>query len=66
MGVVVRRYIDLLIILLIPTPRVLSPFFSSIRTSSFIFNCFFVLYNYKYEEIYIPPNTTPTNDTYTF
>ena len=40
MGVVVRRYIDFLIILLIPTPLVLALFFSSIPTSLFIFKMF--------------------------
>ena len=29
MGVVVRRYVDFLIILLIPTPLVLTPFFAA-------------------------------------
>ena len=42
-GVVVRRYIDILIILLIPTPVVLAFFGSSIPTSLFIFKMFFVL-----------------------
>ena len=36
-GVVVRRYIDFLIILLIPTPLVLALFCSSIPTFLFIF-----------------------------
>ena len=43
MGVVVRRYIDFHIILLIPTPLVLALFCSSISTSLFIFKCFFIL-----------------------
>ena len=43
-GVVVRRYIDILVILLIPTPLVLALFCSrSIPTSLFIFKMFFVL-----------------------
>ena len=42
MVVVVRRYIDILIILLIPTPLVLA-FGSSIHTSLFILKMFFVL-----------------------
>ena len=37
MGVVVRRFTDILIILLIPTPLVLAPFCSSILTSLFTF-----------------------------
>ena len=43
MGVVVRRYIDFLIILhvLIPIPFVLTPFCSSIPTYLFIFKMFF-------------------------
>ena len=41
MGGVVRRYIDFLIILLIPTPLVLALFCSSIPTSLFIFKMFF-------------------------
>ena len=46
MGVVVRRYIDFLI-LLIPTPLVLALFCSSIPTSLFILKMFFfVLYLY--------------------
>ena len=40
MDVVVRRYIDFLI-LLIPTPLVLALFCSSIPTSLFIFKMFF-------------------------
>ena len=51
MGVVVRRYIDFLIILLIPTPLVLhvALFCSSIPTSLFIFkmffrSCFYILF----------------------
>ena len=40
MGVVVRRYIDILIILLIPTPLVLALFCSSIPISVFIFFMF--------------------------
>ena len=44
-GVVVRRYIDFLIILLIPTPLLLALFCSSssIPTSLIIFKMFFVL-----------------------
>ena len=42
MGVVVRRYIDFLI-LLIPTPLVSVLFYSSIPTFLFIFLMFFVL-----------------------
>ena len=42
-GVVVSRYIDFLI-LLIPTPLVLALFYSSIPTSSFIFEMFFRSY----------------------
>ena len=42
--VVVRRYIDFLIILLIPTPLVLALFCSSIPTSLFIFKCFLFLF----------------------
>ena len=45
MGVVVRRYIDFLIILLIPTPLVLDPFLQRIPTSLYIF-LFFVLVCY--------------------
>ena len=54
---VVRRYIDFLIILLIPTPLVLC---SSIPTSLFIFKMFFqfndqsyAIYIYSYMYIYI-------------
>ena len=43
MGVVVRRYINILIILLILTPLVLALYCSSIPTSLFIFKCFIVL-----------------------
>ena len=42
MGVVVRRYIDFLIILLIPTPFVLALFCSIIPTSLFILKMFLV------------------------
>ena len=42
MGVVVRRYIDFFIILLIPTPLVLAIICSKIPIM-FIFKCFFVL-----------------------
>ena len=43
MSVVVRRYTDILIILLIPTPFVLALFFTeaSLYTSLFIFEMFF-------------------------
>ena len=41
MGVVVRRYMDILIILLILTPFVLAPFCNSILNSLFIFKMFF-------------------------
>ena len=41
MHVVVRRYRDILIILLIPTPLVLTLFCSSIPTSLFILKMFF-------------------------
>ena len=41
MGGVVRRYIDFLIILLIPTPLVLALFCRSIPTSLFILKVFF-------------------------
>ena len=51
MGVVVRRYIDFLILLLIPTPLVSVLFCSSILTFcsflkcfSFLFQYFFVIY----------------------
>ena len=49
MGVIGRRYIDFLIILLIPTPLVLALFRSSISTSWFIFkkffrSCFYVIF----------------------
>ena len=40
MGVVAMRYIDFLILLLIPTPLVLALFCSSIPTSLFIFLMF--------------------------
>ena len=43
-NVVVRRYIDFIIILLIPTPLVLALFCSSIPTSLFIFKCFLFLF----------------------
>ena len=43
MSVFVRRHIDFLIILLIPTPLVLALFGRSILTSLFIFKMFFVL-----------------------
>ena len=43
MGSVARRYIDILIILLIPTPRVIAPFCSNIPTSLFISKMFLVL-----------------------
>ena len=43
MGVAIRRYIDILIILLIPTPLVLALFCSSIPTPWFILKMFFVL-----------------------
>ena len=46
LGVVVRRYIDILI-LLIPTPLVSVLFCSSFPTFLFIFKMFFVLYNYE-------------------
>ena len=42
LGVVVRRYIDFLI-LLIPTPLVSVLFYSSIPTFHF-FKCFFIIY----------------------
>ena len=46
---VVRRYIDFLIILLIPTPLVLALFCSSsIPTSLFIFKMFFVLVYFSF------------------
>ena len=45
MGVVVKRYIDFLIILLIRIPLVLALFCSSIPTSLFIFKCFFIIFN---------------------
>ena len=50
MGVVVRRYIDILtIIIIFPTPLVLALFFgNSIPTSMFIFKMFFSFF------IYIP------------
>ena len=41
LGVAVSRYIDILIILLIPTPLVLALFCSSIPTSLFILKMFF-------------------------
>ena len=41
-GIVLRRYIDFLIILLNPTPLVLALFCKSILNSSFVFKCFFV------------------------
>ena len=41
---VVRRYIDFLIILLIPIPLVLALFCSSIPTCLFIFKCFLFLF----------------------
>ena len=48
MGVVVKRYTDFLIILLIPTPLVLALFYSSIPTSLFILKMFFrSLYMYS-------------------
>ena len=43
MGVVVRRYIDFLIILLIPTPLVLVLFAAASLLLCSIFKCFFVL-----------------------
>ena len=45
LGVVLRRYIDFLI-LLIPTPLVSVLFYSSIPTFLFIFKCFYVLVLY--------------------
>ena len=47
-GVVIRRYIDILIIIInIPYSTCIRSFFgSSILTSLFIFKCFFGLYNY--------------------
>ena len=45
MGVVVRRYIDFLI-LLIPTPLVSVPFYSSIPTFCSFFKMFFIIYIY--------------------
>ena len=45
-GGVVRRYIDFLIILLIPTPLVLALFCNSISTSLFIFKMFFFVLVY--------------------
>ena len=42
-GGVVRRYIDVLIMLLIPTPLVLAPFYSSIPTFCSFLKCFVVL-----------------------
>ena len=47
LGVVVRRYIDFLI-LLIPTPLVSVLFCSSIPTFGSLKKMFFVLYNYIY------------------
>ena len=44
-GGVVRRYIDFLIVL-IPTPLVITLFCSSIHTSSFIFKYVFSFFNY--------------------
>ena len=46
LSVVVRRYIDFLI-LLIPTPLVYLLFYSSIPTFCSFFKCFFVLYDFK-------------------
>ena len=45
LGVVVRRYIDF-IILLIPTPLVSVPFCSSIPTFCSFFKCFSFLFQY--------------------
>ena len=52
MGVVVRRYIDILIIIItFPYSTCISSFFgSSIPISLFIFNCFFVLKNKNKKE----------------
>ena len=44
--VIVRRYIDFLMILHIPTPLALALFCSSIPTSLFIFKSFFDVNNY--------------------
>ena len=46
MGVVVRRYIDFLIMLLIPTPLVLALFRSNIPTSLLILKMFFFVLVY--------------------
>ena len=51
LGVVLRRYIDFLI-LLIPTPLVSVPFCSSIPTFLFIFYMFFVLVIYSTPDVY--------------
>ena len=50
-GVGVKRYVDFLIILLIPTPLVLAIFAAaSLYTSLFIFKCFFVLIFVQYSK----------------
>ena len=53
MGVVVRRYIDILTIIInFPTPLVLAFFGSSIPTSLFIYKMFFQSCLYYYFTIY--------------
>ena len=56
--VVVRSYIDFLI-LLIPTPLVYALFCSSIPTFCSFFKCFSFLYIYIYIYIYIGPHVVP-------
>ena len=52
-GVVIRRYIDILIIIInFPHSTCIRSFFgSSILTSLFIFKCFFGLYIYTMQEL---------------
>ena len=60
LGVVVRRYIDFLI-LLIPTPLVSVLFYSSIPT--FYFPSY--IYNYIFKQCICPMGTTAVNDVST-
>ena len=57
MGVVIRRYIDFLI-LLIPTPLVLALFCSSILALCSFLKCFFVLYAHMIYRGYMMTPTT--------
>ena len=64
LGVVVRRYIDFLI-LLIPTPLVSVLFYSSIPTFCSFKKMFFVLYRvYRLYDMYMPVSGSMINTVY--